>query len=192
MKIYTKSGDKGKTSVYGGSREFKDSARIEVLGELDEFTSTVGLLRTKLSEEHEWQKRLEQLQIDMMDMMSHLSRPSSDQSSRENKNPKPINGAIVCEEWIDEMERKIKSPSDYFLLPGGNEVSALCHVCRTQVRRAERRLITLMREDPDSVEEYITQYVNRLSDLFFTMARYEMDKQGLIEEKWNLFIYKKF
>lgn len=192
MKIYTKSGDKGKTSVYGGTREFKDSARIEVLGDLDEFTSTIGLLRTKLLEDHEWQKPLQQIQIDMMDMMSHLSRPSSDKSSRENRNAKPTNGAIFCEEWIDEMEGKIKSPSDYFLLPGGNEISALCHVCRTQIRRSERRLITLMKEDTPSVEEYVMQYVNRLSDLFFTMARYEMDKQGLIEEKWNLFIYKKF
>lgn len=192
MKIYTKSGDKGKTSVYGGTREFKDSARIEVLGDLDEFTSTVGLLRTKLDEAHEWQKPLQQIQIDMMDMMSHLSRPSTDKSSRENRNPKPVNGPSVCEDLIDEMESKIKSPSDYFLLPGGNEISALCHVCRTQIRRSERRLITLMKEDAPSVEEYVMQYVNRLSDLFFTMARYEMDKKGLIEEKWNLFIYRKF
>jgi ATP:cob(I)alamin adenosyltransferase len=92
---------------------------------------------------------------------------------------------------MDEMEANISSPSDYFLLPGGNEISALCHVCRTQIRRGERRLVTLMHEDPESVEEYVIAYVNRLSDLFFTMARAEMDKTGVAEEKWQLFLYKR-
>jgi len=192
MKIYTKSGDKGTTGVYGGTREFKDSSRVECLGEMDEANSTIGLLRVKLGDTHEWQANLQRIQKDMMNMMSHLSKPSDDTSKRINRNEKSITGPAFCEEWIDELESSISSSSNYFLLPGGNEISALCHICRTQIRRAERRLITLMREDQDCVEEYILQYVNRLSDLFFVMARAEMDKEGLIEEKWNLFIYKKF
>lgn len=189
MKIYTRKGDTGKTGVFGGKREFKDSARIECNGELDEANSTIGLLRVKLGNDHEWQPNLHKIQKDLMDMMSHLARPSD--SKKINSNPKPVNGAEFCEQWLDEMEANISTPSDYFLLPGGNEISALCHVCRTQIRRGERRLIALMREDSECVEEYIIAYINRLSDLFFTMARAEMDKAGVVEDKWQLFLYKK-
>ena len=189
MKIYTRKGDEGKTGVFGGKRTYKNSARIECIGTLDEVNSTIGLLRAKLGPEHEWQTNLHRIQKDMMDMMSHLARPSD--SKKENPNPKPIDGAAFCEEWLDALEASISSPSDYFILPGGNEISALCHVCRTQIRRGERTLVTLMQEDPDSVEEYVMAYVNRLSDLFFTMARAEMDKEGVAEEKWQLFLYKR-
>ncbi len=189
MKIYTRKGDTGKTGVFGGKREYKNSARIECIGTLDEVNSTIGLLRAKLGPEHEWQTNLHRIQKDMMDMMSHLARPSD--SKKTNPNPKPIDGATFCEEWLDELEAGISSPSDYFILPGGNEISALCHVCRTQIRRGERSLVTLMLEDPDSVEEYVMAYVNRLSDLFFTMSRAEMDKEGVAEEKWQLFLYKR-
>ncbi|CAL2095679.1 Corrinoid adenosyltransferase [Tenacibaculum sp. 190524A02b] len=189
MKIYTRKGDAGKTGVFGGKRAYKNSARIECIGTLDEVNSTIGLLRAKLGQEHEWQANLHRIQKDMMDMMSHLARPSD--SKKENPNPKPIDGAVFCEEWLDALEASISSPSDYFILPGGNEISALCHVCRTQIRRGERSLVTLMLEDPDSVEEYVMAYINRLSDLFFTMARAEMDKEGVAEEKWQLFLYKR-
>ena len=189
MKIYTRKGDTGMTGVFGGKRESKDSARIECNGALDEANSTIGLLRSKLGTTHEWQPQLHKIQKDLMDMMSHLARPST--SKKENPNPRPTDGAAFCEEWMDDMESKISAPSDYFLLPGGNEISALCHVCRTQFRRGERRLITLLREDPDAVEDYVVAYVNRLSDLFFTMARAEMDKAGVAEEKWQLFLYKR-
>lgn len=189
MKIYTRKGDTGMTGVFGGKRESKDSARIECNGALDEANSTIGLLRSKLGNDHEWQTNLHRIQKDLMDMMSHLARPSD--SKKVNPNPKPIDGAEFCEEWLDALEAGISSPSDYFILPGGNEISALCHVCRTQIRRGERRLITLMNEDPDCVEEYIVAYINRLSDLFFTMARAEMDKEGVAEEKWQLFLYKR-
>ncbi len=189
MKIYTRKGDTGKTGVFGGKRVYKNSPRIECIGTLDEVNSTIGLLRAKLGDEHPWQQNLHRIQKDMMDMMSHLARPSD--SKKTNTNPKPEDGATFCEEWLDELEANISSPSDYFILPGGNEISALCHVCRTQVRRGERALVTLFQDDPESVEEYILAYVNRLSDLFFTMARAEMDKKGVAEEKWQLFLYKR-
>ena len=189
MKVYTRKGDTGKTGVFGGKREYKDAPRIECLGSLDEANSTIGLMRSKLGNDHEWQPNLHRIQKDMMNMMSHLARPSD--SNKENINPEPKDGAEFCEVWIDEMEGNMSAPSDYFLLPGGNEISALCHVCRTQIRRGERSLVTLMREDPESVHDYISAYINRLSDLFFTMARSEMDKHGVAEEKWNLFLYKR-
>jgi cob(I)alamin adenosyltransferase len=121
-------------------------------------------------------------------MMSHLARPSD--AKKINSNPMPEDGAAFCETWIDELEAAMTSPSDYFLLPGGNELSALCHVVRTQMRRGERRLVSLMRTD--TVHAAIPAYVNRLSDLFFTMSRAEMDKAGVAEEKWQLFLYKRF
>lgn len=188
MKIYTKKGDKGTTGLFGGSRVSKDDVRIECIGTLDEANSTIGLLRVKLGAEHAWQPNLHKIQKDLMDMMSHLARPSD--AKKENKNPMPVDGATFCEEWIDELEAGMTSPSDYFLLPGGNEVSALCHVARTQMRRGERRLVSLILTD--EVHEAIPAYINRLSDLFFTLARAEMDKAGVAEEKWQLFLYKRF
>ena len=188
MKIYTKKGDKGTTGLFGGSRVAKDDVRIECIGTLDEANSTIGVLRVKLGNDHEWQPNLHKIQKDLMDMMSHLARPSD--AKKENKNPMPVDGAAFCEEWIDALEGAMTSPSDYFLLPGGNEVSALCHVARTQMRRGERRLVSLIKTD--EVHEAIPAYINRLSDLFFTLARAEMDKAGVAEEKWQLFLYKRF
>jgi cob(I)alamin adenosyltransferase len=188
MKIYTKKGDTGTTGLFGGSRVPKDDIRVECVGTFDEVNSTIGLLRVTLAPEHEWQPKLHRIQKDLMDMMSHLARPSD--TKKVNSNPMPEDGASFCETWIDELEAAMKSPSDYFLLPGGNEISALCHVVRTQMRRGERRLVSLMRTD--SVHPAIAAYINRLSDLFFTLSRAEMDKAGVAEEKWRLFLYKRF
>lgn len=188
MKIYTKKGDKGSTGLFGGKRVDKDDVRVECFGTLDEVNSTIGLLRVKLGDDHEWQPNLHKIQKDMMDMMSHLARPSD--TKKVNTNPIPVDGAAFCEAWIDELETNMTTASDYFLLPGGNEISALCHMVRTQIRRGERRLVTLMKHD--EVHEAIPAYINRLSDLFFTLARAEMDKAGVAEEKWQLFLYKRF
>ena len=188
MKIYTKKGDTGTTGLFGGMRVFKDDIRVDCFGTLDEANSTIGLLRAKLGPEHPWQSNLHKIQKDMMDMMSHLARPSD--TKKINTNPMPEDGAAFCETWIEELEAAMTSPSDYFLLPGGNEISALCHVVRTQMRRGERKLVTLMKQD--EVHATIPAYINRLSDLFFTLARAEMDKAGVAEEKWQLFLYKRF
>jgi ATP:cob(I)alamin adenosyltransferase len=188
MKIYTKKGDTGTTGLFGGSRVPKDDIRVECIGTLDEVNSSIGLLRVRLDTAHPWQSRLHKIQKDMMDMMSHLARPSD--AKKINSNPMPADGAAFCEAWIDELEEAMTSPSDYFLLPGGNDISALCHLVRTQMRRGERKLVALMRTD--AVHPAIPAYINRLSDLFFTLARAEMDKAGVAEEKWQLFLYKRF
>ena len=188
MKIYTKKGDAGTTGLFGGSRVPKDDVRVECIGTFDEVNSTLGLLRVRLGADHPWQPRLHKVQKDLMDMMSHLARPSD--AKKINTNPMPADGATMCEEWMDELEGLMTSPSDYFLLPGGNEISALCHLVRTQMRRGERRLVSLMATD--TVDAVIPAYINRLSDLFFTLARAEMDQAGVAEEKWQLFLYKRF
>lgn len=188
-KVYTRGGDRGTTGVYGKGRVKKNSVRIECLGSIDEANSTIGYLRAKLGVDHGWQANLHRVQKDMMDMMSHLAMPTG--TEIENKNPKPVDGSTFCEEWIEAIHATITTESDYFLLPGGTEISALCHMIRTQLRRAERNLVSLMDEDPECVEDYTLKYINRLSDLFFVLAREEMDKANMEEEKWNLFKYKK-
>jgi len=183
MKIYTKKGDEGNTSLFGGRRVLKNHIRIECVGNIDEANSTIGFLRAKLGN-HPWQNQLMRIQIDLMNLMSHLARPSDAQ--RENTNPLPESSFM--EEWIDSIEANI-TPSQYFLLPGGTEISAICHMVRTQVRRAERSLVTLMQED--AIPDCSLPYLNRLSDLFFVLAREELFHSGQDEEKLRPFLYKK-
>jgi cob(I)alamin adenosyltransferase len=186
MRIYTRTGDRGKTGIYGGMRVDKDDIRVECNGKLDEVNATIGLLRVKLPADHSWQTGLYKFQVDLMDMMSHVAT----HSSLREKNPinRPTEGDKYCEEWIDTMLNEMDGPHDYFILPGGNEISALCHIIRTQMRTAERRLITLHKTDP--VDEYILKYINRLSDLFFVLSRYELYKSGFEEEKLRRFIFR--
>ena len=168
MRIYTRSGDHGTTGIHGGERVEKDDVRIEANGALDELNAVVGLLRVKLGEGHEWQGMLKR---------------------EKNPNTLPEDLDRWCEGEIDRLNGGMRHPSTYFVLPGGTEVAALCHLARTVARRAERRLWTLNRED--EVPGVILRFVNRLSDLLFTMARGEMDKQGTEEERWQEFLYKK-
>lgn len=183
MRIYTRTGDKGLTKIFGNMACKKDDIRIESNGKLDEANSFIGLLRTKLDEKHEWQQGLFKIQTDIMDMMSHIATHSS--MREKNEVARPVDGEKFCENWIDEILNEMPEPHDWFILPGGNEVSALCHVVRTTLRTAERRLFTLNGEDP--VEEFILKYINRLSDLFFALSRYELFKAQLSEEKLRPF-----
>ena len=186
MKVYTRTGDKGKTRIFGGMVADKDDVRVECNGILDEALCDIGVLRTQLSDEHEWQKKLYKIQVDLMDMMSHVATHSSNREM--NTVNKPLEGPEECELWIDDMTAKMDGPHDYFILPGGNPVSAQCHVIRARIRTAERRLISLHKVDP--VEDFILKYVNRLSDLFFTMSRYELFVSGYSEEKLRPFIMR--
>ena len=185
MKIYTRTGDEGTTGLFGGSRVDKDDIRVECYGTFDEVNSYIGLLRAKLPVDHAWQERLKEMQVSFMNMMSHLATPSDDQQP--DKTSLPLDGAEWCEHWIDELE-EASGPSDCFLLPGGTEISSLCHIIRTQLRRGERRLVSLMKTE--QVHPSIPAYVNRLSDLFFALARAEMTGSGVEEERWRSFVYR--
>lgn len=187
MNIYTRAGDKGTTRIVGGKVRRKDDIRIETNGMLDEANAFIGMLRSKLPQEHYWQKGLFKIQTDIMDMMSHIATPSEVRDR--NDINKPIDGAVFCEQWIDQMLEEIPKPHNWFLLPGGTKIAALCHVIRTKIRTAERRLVTLNEED--SVEQFIPEYINRLSDLFFVMSRYELYKANLSEEKLRPFRKKR-
>lgn len=187
MKIYTRGGDHGKTGIHGGQRVEKDDIRIEANGTLDELNAELGLLRVLAGEGHEWQGMLYRIQRSLMIVMSHVATPDALRSQNPNVLPEGLD--VYCEQQMDEMNAKITHPSAYFILPGGNLLSAHCHMARTIARRAERRLWTLNRID--RLPQEILRFVNRLSDLLFVMARYEMDKEGTEEERWQSFLYKK-
>lgn len=184
-KVYTKTGDKGTTGIHGGARVPKDDPRIEANGCLDELNAQIGIIRSLLPAEDAWQELLHTVQRELMVVMSHVATPSG------IVNPNPLSAAALtrrCEQEMDDMTVEL-TDHGYFLLPGGSPVSAQLQFARTVARRAERRLWTLHRFDP--VDESILMLVNRLSDLFFVMARMEMQRQDWSEEKWQAFAYKR-
>ena len=184
-KVYTKTGDKGTTGLVGGKRVDKDDVRIECLGEIDEANAMIGLLRAKIGLDHAWQESLQRIQTELMNSMAHIATPSD--SKEQCTLSLPEDSVEWTEQWMDSIEDKANEPSKYFLLPAGDEIAALCHVVRTQIRRGERRLISLHKIDP--VHESIRLYVNRLSDLFFLLSREALQASGIPEEKWELFRY---
>ncbi|HMM01983.1 MAG: cob(I)yrinic acid a,c-diamide adenosyltransferase [Dysgonomonas sp.] len=186
MKIYTRGGDKGKTGIFGGQRVDKDDVRIEANGTIDELNSVIGIVRANLPADHEWQPLLFKIQTEMMSVMSQVATPSAIRDT--NTNTLDENLDKLCEEWMDRMTDEM-GPSETFILPGGTIVSAHIQLARAVARRAERRLWTLNKQD--EVPAVVMRFINRLSDLFFTMARYDMYKAGNIEERWKDFLYKR-
>lgn len=186
MKIYTRGGDKGKTGIHGGQRVDKDDIRIEANGCLDELNSMLGVVRAFLERDHEWQEILFRIQSEIMVVMSHVATPSA--IREKNPNPLPLDLDKYCEECMDAMTERM-GQSLTFVLPGGNVVSSHLQLARTIARRCERRLWTLNKQD--EVPESILRFINRLSDLLFTMARFEMYSNGDPEEKWKDFLYKR-
>lgn len=184
-RIYTKSGDKGMTGIHGGERVPKDDIRIEANGCLDELNAVIGIVRSLLPADDGWQSLLHEVQKELMVVMSHVATPPH------KVNPNELHAAgltLRCEQEMDRLTEQL-ADHGYFLLPGGTPVSAQLHFARTVARRAERRLWTLHRQSP--LDEDILVLVNRLSDLFFVMARMEMQRQNWPEEKWQEFAYKR-
>jgi len=186
MRIYTRGGDKGRTGIHGGERVDKDDIRIEANGTLDELNSLLGVVRSFLPEDHEFQSTLFRIQKEMMTVMSHVATPSAIRERNPNILPEDL--ALFCEQQIDSLTSRMDENS-YFILPGGTPASSHLQLARAVARRAERRLWTLNREDP--VPAIILQFINRLSDLLFIMARFEMFSQGNAEERWHSFLYKR-
>ena len=185
-KIYTKGGDKGRTGIHGGTRVEKDDIRIEANGCLDELNAVLGIVRSLLPSHHEFQDMLHIIQRELMVVMSYVATPAA--IRHENPNQIPVDMTIRCEQEIDRLKELLRD-NDYFVLPGGTLPSAQLQFARTVARRAERRLWTLNRQDELPGE--ILRFMNRLSDLLFVMARYEMQQQNLPEERWQAFAYKR-
>lgn len=180
-RVYTRSGDNGTCQIIGGARVPKDDPRVECYGEYDEGCSFLGLLRVKLGENHPWQERLRKLQIDMMNFMAVLACPESMREKFVFEDER----TLELESWIDELESELAERSKAFLLPGGCETAALCHILRTVFRRAERRMAKLDREYP--LPAAALAFGNRLSDFFFLFSRFELDRCKVPEESWKNF-----
>ena len=185
-RIYTRTGDKGMTGIHGGERVPKDDIRIEANGTLDELNAVLGIVRTLLPAEDSLQEDLHGIQRDLMTVMSLVATPSAKRDSNPNSLPQDL--VTGCEAMIDRLTEQAGT-SEAFLLPGGTPAAAHLQLARTVCRRAERHLWTLHHQDP--LPEDILQYVNRLSDLFFTMARLDLQRQGWPEERWQAFAYKR-
>ena len=183
MAITTKTGDKGQTSLFGGRKVCKNHIRIRCNGLIDEVNVRIGMLLAELPENHTWKNGLIRIQRDMMLMMSHIATPVD--SAKANKKPHANDGLIACEQWIKELNKELLNEKLAFVLPGGNKVSSLCHFVRTGIRTAERELVELNEFEP--VAEYILQYFNRMSDLFYLLSIIELKQNNVKVEKFMLF-----
>ena len=179
MKIYTKTGDKGQTSLIGGTRVPKHHIRIEAYGTVDELNSWIGLLRDMIPGEHE-KKILIEVQDRLFTMGSHLA---SDPEKSKMKLPDLKKEDVeLFENEIDAMD-KILPPMKNFVLPGGHPVVSHIHIARCVCRRAERCVIHLSENNP--IEEIIIQYLNRLSDYLFVLSRKVAQDLGVEEIPWK-------
>ena len=165
-KIYTKQGDKGQTSLLGGSKVPKFHERIEAYGTLDELNSFIGLVRD-YSEDEKTRDFLKTIQDDVFAIESHLAAETEEVMSYLPE----VTGEHIhaMEQEIDRMESTLPTLKN-FILPGGHPAVSYCHIARTVCRRAERTTIRL--GERIQLDEIIIQYLNRLSDYFFVLARY--------------------
>jgi cob(I)alamin adenosyltransferase len=182
MKIYTRTGDTGETGLFGGGRVSKDSVRVEAYGDVDELNACLGLaLSGGLADATA--ERLTLVQGDLMSVGAHLATPEQESSRRRPILPPLPTGRIgEMEEWIDEIWEGLR-PLKNFVLPGGVPGAATLHLARVVCRRAERSVVRLGREE--DVEEGIIQYLNRLSDLLFALARLENHEVGKGDVVWS-------
>jgi cob(I)alamin adenosyltransferase len=176
VKIYTRTGDRGETSLFGGARVAKDDARIEAYGTVDELSSCLGLARAA-KPSAETSALLEDIQRDLFEIGAHLASPGTSRFSGVD----PVRVAAL-EQSIDSMEGEL-SPLRNFILPGGSHAAAQLHVCRTICRRAERRVVALRDETP--VTQSTITYLNRLSDWLFVAARYANHLEEVVEVPWE-------
>jgi cob(I)alamin adenosyltransferase len=179
MPIYTRTGDKGTTSLFDKSRVLKSSDRVDTYGTIDELNSAIGVaiaeLRTKNLELRTIRQELEKIQHDLLEIGSSLANPNA--KSIKGLKDRPTD----FEKLIDKMTVKMPHLQN-FILPGGSKPGAILHVARTIARRAERRIVHLIQTE--NIDPDVVIYVNRLSDLFFTMARFVNHQLKKKEIKW--------
>ena len=177
MKIYTKTGDAGETSLFSGGRVGKDHIRIEAYGTVDELSSILGHLRCE-DLPVGVESQLVQIQESLFAVGSALA-------DRENRLPGASGSwdSTALENWIDTMEVELE-PLRSFIIPGGARGAAMSHVARTVCRRAERRVISLLGAG-EEVPDGLLPYLNRLSDALFTLARYINAVSGIEETEWR-------
>jgi len=176
MKIYTRTGDRGETSLFGGARVAKNDPRIEAYGTVDELSSCIGVARAG-SLPPELDTLLEQVQRDLFDVGAHLASPGT------SRFPGVESARIEeLERAIDTMESEL-TPLTNFILPGGTLGAANLHVARTVCRRAERCVVALHDDTPATISTVI--YLNRLSDSLFVAARFTNARARVADVPWR-------
>ena len=179
MKIYTKTGDKGQTSLIGGVRVAKYHLRIESYGTIDELNSFIGLVRDQEMNKHD-KEVLKEIQDRLFTIGSSLA---SDPEKSRMKIPELRREDVeLLEMEIDRMNEKLPELK-HFILPGGNTAVSFCHAARSICRRAER--ITVHLAEQSSVDELIIIYLNRLSDYLFVLSRMLCFNHGIVENVWH-------
>ena len=179
MKIYTRTGDRGETGLFDGTRVAKSDPRVATYGEVDELNAWLGLVRAE-SIDAQLGSMLEQIQRDLFALGARLADPASRIAARVTKAAVTPADVERLEQWIDELEAGLP-PLRRFILAGGSPAGAALHVARTVCRRAERAMVSL---GPDAFEADLLTYVNRLSDLLFVMARAANHRSGATESEW--------
>jgi cob(I)alamin adenosyltransferase len=181
MKIYTKTGDEGLTGLFGGGRVSKDDPRVEAYGDVDELNAFIGLARAA-EPMQEIDEVLVPIQRDLFSLGALLATPDPEKMRQH------LTKARISDDRIAELERSIDKCDHElemlkaFILPGGTQKAAALHVARTVCRRAERRVISLQREV--EIPQIVVIYLNRLSDLLFTLARFANLRGGTGEVTW--------
>jgi cob(I)alamin adenosyltransferase len=179
MKIYTKTGDGGETSLFGGKRVGKDAGRIDAYGTVDELNSIIGVCRS-LNVANELDSILEEIQNDLFTLGADLATPSATNSPHIRR--LASTDVARLEAHIDRIDGTL-APLKEFILPGGNRTAAFLHFSRTVCRRAERLVVELARSE--QIGEFPVVYLNRLSDLLFVLARWSNSLSHTPEVKWK-------
>jgi cob(I)alamin adenosyltransferase len=180
-RIYTRTGDAGETGLFGGGRVPKADARVEAYGAVDELNACLGWAMA-VCDDAQIRERLAAVQPELFVVGAHLATPPARPGRRTPKLP-PLR-----EEWIGRMEGWMDEADDAlpelraFIMPGGSPAGAALHLARTVCRRAERRVVALAAEA--EVDPFLIVYLNRLSDLLFTMARLASHRAGVREREW--------
>jgi len=180
MAIYTRTGDKGKTSLMSGLRVLKSDLRVETYGTIDELNSIIGVVLSSKYQVLSIKKELIRIQNDLLDIGSALANPTLNyERSTMNYLQKRVK---EFERFIDQMTAKMPALKN-FILPAGGKTGAFLHLARAICRRAERRIVEL--NNKERIDNDIIIYLNRLSDLLFTMARFANFKEKKKEIIWS-------
>jgi cob(I)alamin adenosyltransferase len=183
MKIYTKTGDSGTTGLFAGPRVPKDHPRIHAYGTVDELNALLGVVLAQLpaDESSSLAQTLVDIQSDLFSIGAQLATPNPEEHGMCLLDEVRIQ---ALEHAIDAMEEELE-PLSSFILPGGSPASATLHVARTVCRRAEREIVSLARAPDVTRCDQLIVYLNRLSDLLFSAARFANAKTGIADRPWK-------
>ncbi len=181
MKIYTKTGDNGTTSLIGGERVKKYDLRVEAYGTVDELTAFIALLSDELSEDERTENIIDELATIESQLMSVAALLAVGKGGEGKVAPIANERITMLEEAIDRMQAELPAITK-FTIPGGHRALSLCHVCRTICRRAERAALRVA--DITEVDSSATIYLNRLSDYLYTLGRVVTERLKVEEKLW--------